>query len=179
MKGILLALPSFLLFVITAIFALRRYRGKKYFHIFSAELPFVCLSYACFFYYLPKNLFFLPPYALEPSLFIDFCNGFLLLALLIHIFWDAMYATLLTGFSSGLIVHLFLQKQQGLSVKELCELSGSHRGIDDVFAWRLPNLLQDGYLSSEGDRFYLTKKGRSLAKFSLLLKKLFTMDVGG
>ena len=179
MKGTLLALLSFFLFAIASLFFLRSYRGKKYFYIFLAESPFVCLSYACLFYYLPENLFFLPPGLSEPCRLVDFCNGFLILLLLIHIFWDALYGMILTGFSTELIVQLFLQKERGLSVKELSEAFGEAQEMDVVLAWRLPNLLRNGYLSPEGDRFYLTKKGRSLAIFAAFLKRLFTMDVEG
>jgi len=178
-KGILLSLISFFLLIVVSFFSIRAYRGKKYFYVFLTVLPFACLFYLLLFYSLPDNLYFLPQILVEPSRLVDFGNGLFILLLLFHIFWDTAYATVLTGFSSELMVRLFREKQRGLSIEELMKEFGAEREMDEILEWRIPNLLNSGYVTAEGSRFRLLKKGRWIAALGLFLKKLFRMDVEG
>ena len=179
MKGILLALISFSFFVAVSFFSLRAYRGKKYFHVFLAEFPLVVFLYFFLFHFLPNDLYFLPERFLEPSPLADAGNGFFIVVLLFHIFWDATYAAILTGFASELLVRLFRQKVRGLSLEELIEGFGGKKEIDHVLAWRLPNLVGGKYIQAEGNHFRLLPKGRRVATFALFLKRLFNMEEGG
>jgi len=178
-KGILLSLISFSFLCAASFFSIRVYRGKKYFHIFLAVLPFACLFYALLFCFLPPNLYFLPRDLLEPSRLVDFGNGLLVLLLLFHIMWNAVYAMILTGFSSELTVRLFRHRKQGLSIEELMKEFGGDQEIDNILSWRFPNLLNGKYISAEGNHFYLLPRGRCMAKIGFFLKKLFKMDVEG
>ncbi len=179
MKGTLLSLISFILLVVLSCLSLRVYRGKKYFYIFLIEFLFACLFYSLLFCYLPEDLHFLPPWLREPSRSVDFGNGLLILLLLFHMMWDAAYAFILTGFTSELFVRLFQKNRQGLSLEELVKGFGGDEEIDEILAWRLPNLLNCKYISAEGNQFRLLNRGRRVARFGLFLKKVFNMDVEG
>lgn len=179
MKGICLSLLSFFLFVVASIFLVRAYRGRKFFHLFLAEFPFVFLFYLFLFRFLPQDLGVLPDFLVEPSPAVDFWNGVFLLVLLFHIFWDAAYATVFTGFSSELTVQLFHKGDQGLSVDEALLAFGDDRELDRILAWRMPNLLKGGCLAKEGERYRLLPKGRMAGRLGLFLKRLFCMDLEG
>ncbi len=179
MKGICLSLISFFLFVVVSIFLVKVYRGRKFFHLFLAEFPFVFLFYLFLFRSVPGNLTLLPNFLVEPSPSVDFWNGVLLLSLLFHIFWDAIYAIVFTGFSSELTVQLFRKGNQGFSVEEALKAFGDDRELDHILTWRMPNLLKGGYLAAEGNRYRLLPKGRMAGRLGLFLKKLFCMDLEG
>lgn len=179
MKGILLSFVCLVVFFIFSVFALRAYRGIKYYLVFLMEVPFVAFLYLFLFTSLPENLYFLPSFLLEPSRIADFLNGFLILVLLFHLAWDMAYAMILTGFSSEVAVKLFRGRKGGLSVEALMKEFGADREMDDILTWRIPNLLKSGFLRKEGDAFCLTRKGKRIAAFALFLKRLFKMDVEG
>ena len=179
MKGILLALFSFLVLLAAAILSVRSYRGRKYFYFFLAEFPFACLFFLLLHRVLPDNLGCLPPTWLEPSPLVDIGNGFLILLLLFHMMWDAAYAFVLTGFTSELFVRMRQGNQGGFSVEALVRAFGGDREVDDILEWRIPNLLNSRYVSAEGDHFRLTQRGKWIARFAFFLKRLFNMDVEG
>lgn len=179
MKGLLLSLVVFFLLIVASFFSIRAYRGKKYFRVFLVEFPIAVFLYFFLFRVLPPDLTFLPPSLREPSAVVDGFAGFLLLCLLFHIFWDACYAAILTGFASELLARLYRHRVRGLSKEEFMEGFGLHEKIDHVLAWRLPNLLNGRYIQAEGDHFRLLPKGKRIAQSAIFLKRLFNMEEGG
>lgn len=172
MKGLLLAVLSFVILVGVSMSLLRLYRGKKYFKVFLIAFAFAVGMYSYLHWVFSHDLGFLPQSFLEPHATLDFVNGLLVLALFFHSFWDVVYTTALTGFSGHLTV--LLACKGGLSRKEILSIYGANDEIDRVLAWRLPNLLQGGYLEAQGSGFHLRPKGWAVARLTRLLKRMLT-----
>ena len=172
MRGVVLASVSFLALVGLCAGGLRFYSGRKYFKIFLVAFAVAAAVYALLYRALPDDLGVLPVGWLEPNGTVDFLNGILILVLLFHSFWDAVYTTALTGFSGNLIV--LLHRHGGLSRDQLLEIYGAREEIDRVLAWRLPNLLEGGYLRAEGAGYRLRPKGWLIGRVTRWLKLLLT-----
>lgn len=179
MKGILLSLFVFILFILSSIIYLKAYRGKKYYRVFLAEAPFMFLLYLFLFRSLPDHLYFLAEPWVEPSALVDFWNGTFILGVLFFLFWDTMYAAFLTGFASEVLVRLFYERTHGLSLEALVGGFGGKEKIDHILSWRLPSLLKNRYIVADGEHYRLTSRGRAVARFALFLKQIFHLEEGG
>src|SRR3989344_1501965 len=122
MKGILLAFISFIFLVITSMIAIRFYPEKKYFKPLLIVFAFFAIIYASLFHRLPHDLGFISPAWQIADSKIDFINGFIILFLLFHSFWDVMYASFLTGFSTELLMRFLKEQKQGLTLDKLVEM---------------------------------------------------------
>lgn len=171
MTGLLLAFLSFFLLILLAVLFLRRYRGRKYFFpLLGAFLLSACFYSAAFFSF-PE----------EPDIAprLNFLNGLLILALLFHGFWDTLYTSFITGFSSGLLVRLLNRGAAGMSEEELLEIYGGKTEASHLLTHRLDNLTVGGYLRREGDSFKLLPKGRFFALLTRAVQKTLNMGAGG
>lgn len=178
MKGLILALLWFVLFLAAAVFLLRLRRRIKPFKVFLALFGATIPPYVYFYHVTPPDLCFLPKGLIEPCAMADFLYGLGVYALLFHNFWDFIYAGPM-GFSAGLMVELEHSGGLGLSTDTIIACFESEGGGDKIFGRRMPNLLRGGYIVMNGDRVRLTRKGRGIAAVTLFLKKLICAGEGG
>ena len=171
MKGLILSSFSFLFLIGLSLILLRIYQGKKYFKMFLMAFVLTCVFYGGAYKILPDNLGFLTEPFLEPHGRVDFWVGALILLLVFHIFWDTAYGAVLTGFSSYLMTLLFQRK--GLSIDEILEIYDSKQYSEQIFLWRINNLLRGGYLIQEGESFRLQPKGKIVARIVFFLNILY------
>lgn len=172
MKGVLLAAGAFFFLVALSVPLLRLHQGRKYYRVFWVAFGVAVGLYGIFFRVLPADLGFLPAGWLEAEGALDFLNGLLILTLLFVAFWDAVYTTVLTGFSANLMA--LLAEGEGLSREEILRIYGAEEGVDRVLAWRLPRLLEGRYLEAEGAGFRLLPKGRWVGTAARWLKRALT-----
>lgn len=177
MKSLLLAGFSFVFLITLTIVLLRGYRGKKYLHVFLAAFIISILIYALAYLFTPANLGFLPASVLDETAAVGFANGLFILALLFHCFADVSYTTVLTGFSTNLIVHI--ARKGRLTVEDLEHIYGLTSGHDPVTEWRINHLVSGRYVAPEGERYRLLPKGRRVAAAANFLQKLFHTREGG
>lgn len=177
MKSLLLVVFSFFILLFLSIVCLRRYKGKKYLHVFFLAYAVTLVVYIIFYHVLPADLGFLPPAFLDDSPQIGFWNGLLIFSLVFHIFADVSYTTVLTGFSTNLIVHI--AKKGRLSAKQVQDIYGVTNLYDPVTDWRLDNLIQGKYITAVPDGYCLLFKGKMVALATLFLQKLFNTGEGG
>ena len=162
MKGILLSLVSFLFLFSISLILLRFYRGKKYFKVLLLAYVLAILFYSLLWKSTGGD-----------HGRIDFWNGFILLALIFHSFWDFCYTTAFTGFSTNLLV--LLSKEKSLSLKEILKIYGEE-GEQGILSWRLPNLIRGNYLTEREGRLFLRPKGKILALLTLFLKRALALQ---
>ena len=175
MKGLLVALVSMGVLVIFSMILLRVYRGKKYYRMFLLAFIGALGFYSFCFHQLAPDLGFLPPAWVLSDERADFWNGVLILSLVFHLYWNTVYAIVLTGFSSNLMIHL--TRPSGQSLGEVLEIYGANLPLDGVLAWRIENLIRSQCLTREAESFRLLSKGRRMARIGQFLKKLY--GVGG
>ncbi len=172
MKGIVLAAISFLFLIAISMGLLRLYRGQKYYRVLLVAFLLAAGLYVWLHRFLPADLGCLPSGWLEPQSALDGINGFLILGLLFHGYWDAIYTTVLTGFSSNLMI--LLSRHGKLSQADLKAFYGGADPVDYVVSWRLENLVREGYISQSADGYQLLPKGRVVGVLTRHLKWLLT-----
>jgi hypothetical protein len=178
MKGLVLALLWFVIFLAATVILLRVGPGRKPFRMFlaafAATLPLYALSHFC----TPPDLYVLPDRMREGCAAVDFAYGLGVYALLVHNFWDFVYAGPM-GFSAGLMVDLECAGETGRTTDDLIAYFNAGEGTDRIFGRRIPNLIAGGYLLEEGGALTLTNKGRLIAAMTRILKKLICAGEGG
>lgn len=179
MKGLTLCAASFLGLALAVLVLLRFYRGKDYFKICLAGYLFALVSYSAGFILLPADLGFLPGRFLESLKPVDFFNGAFILTLLFQTFWNVSYAAFFTGFSANLMVTLFDAGEKGLSSSDYLRVYGIDSPLDRVMAWRVPSLVEGGYIAAETGGYRLLRKGKIVAAISSCLKKILDIRGGG
>lgn len=172
MKGVAVAGIAFLVLAVLSAALLRRYRGQRHFRPLLLAFALAVAAYAALHAALPADLGVLPARWLEPSTSLDFLNGLLVLALLFHSFWDAVYTSALTGLSANVIV--LMRREGGLSGAQVCRWYGAGEPLDRILAWRLPRLVAGGYVEPVGDGFRLRPKGRLVGQVTRALKRALT-----
>lgn len=177
MKGIFLSIVFFLFDVLLTVWMLRRYRGKKYLRVFLLAFAITVTVYSAAYALLPEDIGFLPSQWLEWNTAVDFWNGILLLALLFHCFADVAYTTVLTGFSTNLLVHV--AKRGPLTARDIEEIYGVTGGRDPVTDWRMEHLVQGKYVLADKDGYRMLPKGGAVASLARFLQKLFNVGEGG
>ncbi|MDP8247436.1 MAG: hypothetical protein P9M00_04815 [Candidatus Tritonobacter lacicola] len=178
MKGLILTLIWFVIFLTVTIVILRLRRRKKPFKFFMAvfigTLPLFIFSYLM----TPTDLYFLPSSFVEPCAIVDFLYGLVVYVLLFHNFWDFVYAGPM-GFSAGLLVELERVGGRGGSTEELIAYFRRDGQVDKIFGRRIPNLLHGGYIAMDNEVVRLTRKGRVMANLTCFLKRLVCAGEGG
>lgn len=172
MKGILLSFIAFGFLILVSVFAVRFYRGKKYFKPLIGVFILSAIFYTLLFYLLPENP------GLNP--YLNFCNGFLILFLLFHSYWDAIYTSFFTGFSSKILIQFLRKGDAGLSLEEIFKMYREPQGSNPVIDLRLQNLVQGNYLTRSGDgQYQLLPKGNFFASLARTCQRVFQMGEGG
>ena len=178
MKSLLLAGSSFALLVLLTITLLRAYRGKKYLHVFLASFVLSAFVYALAYFFTPMDLGLLPVSMIEENPSVGFANGLFVLILLFHCFADVSYTTVLTGFSTNLIVHI--ARRGRITAQDLERIYGLATGQDPVTEWRIHHLVNGRYVArEEGGKYRLLPKGRRVALIAVFLQRLFNTREGG
>ncbi len=166
MKGLVLSLGFFIFLVFLTVFMLRRYRGKKYLRVFLLAFAITLGIYTLVYNFSPG-----------PGAAVDFWNGILFLFLLFHCFADVSYTTVLTGFSTNLLVHI--AKRGPLSTRDMEDIYGLTQGRDPVTDWRMDHLVRGKYVLSSRDGYQMLPKGSSVARLAEFLQRLFNTGDGG
>lgn len=180
MKGILTGFAAFLFLMAVSVVAVRRYSGKKYFRPLVGVFLLAVVFYAVLFLLLPRDPGFLPSSWRVGNPAVDFANGLLLLSLLFHSYWDTVYTSFFTGFSTKILMQLAKAGNAGLSLEALMRLYSEMPGKNPVLSVRLQNLVQGRYLAPLGQgRFRLLPKGHFFAVVSRFFQRIFHMGEGG
>jgi hypothetical protein len=130
--------------------------------------------------FTPRTLVILPNDWLSTYPGVDLVYGSVVLLLNVHSYMDFFFG-FNGGFSTSIMVKLLGASSSGLDIDEI---SASYRlsdGADKLLAWRLPRLVETGYLSIDPvtRRCTLTGKGRFVARIGLLCKRLLGLGKGG
>jgi|GEM_PF-751345 len=181
MKGILLSLATFGAFIPCAMLASRALRVDRHARLFFGVILALSPVYALAYALLPPDLWFLPDSLLAGRPVIEAVLGYVLLLLNFHSFLNVFYG-MNGGFSTCILSEIQKAGPQGLSTNSLVQLFQTPDGKDKIYAWRVPRLVETGYLlrDSQRDVYRLTAKGSFVARMTCCLQRLFaTGERGG
>ncbi|OGQ44893.1 MAG: hypothetical protein A3H42_06315 [Deltaproteobacteria bacterium RIFCSPLOWO2_02_FULL_46_8] len=180
MKGIFLSFGAFCFLIPVSIVAVRSYAGKKYFRPLIGAFVIAAFFYAFLFYCLPSDLGFLTKGWMVADQRLDFINGFLLLFLLFHSYWDAVYTSFFTGFSTKILIQMLRKEGHSLNVEELIKMYQGSQSGNPVIDGRLQNLVRGSYLAPGiSGEYQLLPKGNFFAVFTRTFQKILHIGEGG
>jgi len=181
MKGILLSLATLGMFIPSAMLASRVLRVDRHARLFFVLILALCPVYALAYRFLPPDLWCLPDTLVTRWPTLDALSGLIILLLNFHSFLNAFYG-MNGGFSTCLLFEIRKSGPRGLSADSIVKLFQTPDGTDKIFAWRVPRLVETGYLLLDSQRglYQLTAKSRWVACLTCHLQRIFaTGEKGG
>lgn len=201
MKGLILSLLVFVLYVGSTAVAAHMLRPRGYLRLFAlASLP--CgVAYIILYTVTPQDLYFLPPTWTCSDQYFDMAYGFAVFLLNCHNFVDYFFATC-SGFSVSMLVAILDAGGKPITTADLSAKfkleseTGSRRvapGVgpvdmpmaphesDRIYAWRVPFLVKRGWIQKDpkSERYSLTNTGRIIALIVHGLKRSMNLGEGG
>lgn len=180
MKGLLLSLIIFGLYVITTAIASHCIKPRRHSSFFLGFIIPAILSFSLSYYFTPANLVWLSPSWEAHYPWIDVTLGFVILLLNINSYFTWFFG-FNGGFSTSLMLLLLRYKPQGATAHELIKHYYTSSGYDKVQGWRVPYLQAEGYLKIDPKTNFcsLTKKGTLIANLAKTAKKVLNLGTGG
>ena len=179
MKGLFVSIIIFVGYVLSCVLLSHVLRPKRHSMLFFpaalAWSPIYFLAYA----FTPPDLGFLPASWLTPLRALDAGYGYVIFLLNAHSFIDYFFG-FNGGFSTSLMLEIFRAGDHGLSTGELIGRYTHESGVDKIYGWRLPRLAETGYVAiDDAGVCRLTPKGRTIARFTWMLKRFLNLGAGG
>jgi hypothetical protein len=180
MKGLIISFLVFLFYIVSTALLSHLLKLERHSKLFINVAIVAILFYAGLFLKTPSNLWFLSLEWQATYTIVDFFLGTLILVLNIHSYIDCFFG-FNGGFSTSLVLLLYHAGFKGMSQKEILGFYHLSDGTDKIYGWRLPSLLQSGYLFIDKENCVcnLSSKGRMIAKLSIILKKILNLGKGG
>jgi hypothetical protein len=200
-KGLILSLLVFLLYVVSTAVAAHVSRPRGHLRVFLlASLP--CgVGYFILYAVTPRDLCFLPPAWTGSDQCFDMAYGFAVLLLNCHSFVDCFFATC-GGFSVSLLVAILNAGDKPISTADLSakfrlkseaesrrtapgagpvDTPAAPQESNRIYAWRLPYLVKRGWIRKDPrtDHYLLTHTGRIIARIVHGLKRSMNLGEGG
>ncbi len=180
MKGLILSLALFAAHVAATAILCHFLRPARHSKLFGPAIAFFTALYWVLYGLTPPGLGFLPPAWQGAPAWLDALAGCVVL-LLNHFSYLDWFFGFNGGFSMSLLLELHRAGDRGLDDTRLVERYALGGGGDKIIGWRLPRLLETGYLASDGngDAVRLTPKGRLVARLTMLAKRVLSLGAGG
>lgn len=180
MKGLILSLALFAVYVMTTAILSHILRPRRYSKLFSPTIVLFCLLYGLVYWLTPGNLSFLPPGWMAAPPWLDALAGLIVLMLNYFSYIDWFFG-FNGGFSASLLLELLRQGDRGESTDALIQRYIRADGTDKIYGWRVPRLEETGYLVQDRRTglYQLTPKGRIVAWLTLRSKRLLNLGAGG
>lgn len=180
MKGLVVSLAIFLLYVIVTAILSHVLRPQRHAPLFFPAVlvfsPFYFILYAL----TPPDCYFLPVTWLSHTVWLDVTVGYGVFLLNCHSYIDFFYG-FNCGFSASLMLEMLRTGDPGLNTDHFIRRFHCADGTDKIFGWRLPGLEASGYIRQDGQtgRYQLTRKGLAIARLAWFLKRVLNLGAGG
>lgn len=179
MKGLLLSLLLFLLYIISSVILSHLLKPQRHSKLF---IPLTAIAIICFlfaYHFSSVSLGFLPTTWQATYPWLDIALGIVILLFNIHSYIDWFFG-FNGGFSTSLMMLLLKNKGAGATYQDLLANYRTPTGDDKIHGWRLPRLEETGYLHIDSNSdCLLTKKGKLVARIASVAKKIFSLGLGG
>ena len=201
MKGLVLSLLAFVLYVGSTAVAAHRLRPRGHLRVFLLAFLPCGVGYFILYTVTPGDLCFLPPTWTGSDQFFDMAYGFAVLLLNCHSFVDYFFATS-GGFSVSLLVAILDAGDRPIATADLsakfkleseaessrmapgvgpADMPAVPQELNRIYAWRLPYLVKRGWIRKDPQSEYysLTNTGRIIARIVHGLKRSMNLGEGG
>lgn len=168
MNGLLLSLAAFGVLVALSVVAIRFSSVKKYFKPLIGSFLVSTLLYSVMYWFVWPRVSA-----------VEYWNGMLILFLLFHSYWDTIYTSFLTGFSSGMLIRILRYGDRGVTIEDLILKYGCTQKASPVVTARLDNLLSGRYIQKGERGYFLLPKGKFFAVLTKTIQKSLNMGAGG
>ncbi len=157
-------------------------RIERHSKLFWGAFAFWSPVYWIAYWVSPPDLCFLPRAWLAHPTWLDFTYGYVVFALNCHGLLDFFF-TVNGGFSTCLLAEIYKAGPRGLSTADMIDMFVDTKDGDKIYAWRLPRLVETGYLRMDQDcesvSYCLTKKGQFAAHCAQACKRVLNLGRGG
>jgi hypothetical protein len=200
-KGLILSLVVFVLYVGSTAVAAHVLRPRGYLRLFLLAFLPCGVGYFTLYTVTPRDLYFLPPTWTGSDRSFDMAYGFAVLLLNCHNFVDYFFATC-SGFSVSLLVAILDAGDRPITTVDLSakfklesetesrrmapgvgpvDMPAAPQESNRIYAWRLPYLVKRGWIRKDPqtDHYSLTDTGRIIARIVQGLKRSMNLGGGG
>ncbi len=180
MKGIVVSLAIFMLYVIVTAVLSHVLRPRRHAALFFPAVLAFSPFYFILYMVTPPNCFFMPDAWLCHGRWLDLTVGYFVFLLNCHSYIDFFYG-FNGGFSASLLLEMLRTGDRGLATAHFIRRFHCFDGTDKIFGWRLPSLEASSYIRQDGQSgmYQLTRKGLVVARLTLFLKRLLNLGAGG
>jgi hypothetical protein len=180
MKGLILSLLVFVLYVISTAIVSHLVRFERHSRLFLPAIAIWIPIYFAAYFLTPATLGFLSTPWMATHRMLDAIFGCAVLLLNIHSYIDFFFG-FNGGFSTSIMLLLFRSGVEGATTEELIGAYRCPDGTDKIHGWRLPRLIETGWirLDPATGGCNLTSKGLAVARLSGWLKGLLCLGKGG
>ena len=180
MKGLIVSVVMFALFVVVSAATSHILRLKRHLHMF-ALVALVCgVGYFILYNFTPPDFYFLPRSWMCSISWFDQLYGLIVFLLNCHSFVDWFFASC-TGFSVSMLMAILEGDGQSITTAGMVAKFKSGTETDRIYGWRIPYLEAKGHIRKDPKTgFYtLTAKGRVVASAACLAKWMMNLGEGG
>ena len=180
MKGLILSLLVFVLYVGSTAVAAHVLRPKGHLRLFVlASVPWG-VGYFVLYAILPRDVYFLPQVWMSSSWRIDMVYGFVVFLLNCHTFVDCFFGGC-GGFSVSLLIAILRTSGRTATREALVAKFKLNDHTDRIYSWRVPRMEEQDWVRrhAQDGRYALTSKGRIVAGITWGLKRLMNLGEGG
>ena len=178
MKGFILSLVIFAVYAVTCMTLSHCFKPKRHSSLFFPVMLVFTPIYIIAFITTPPSLYVLPEHWQVSPAWMDLTYGLVVFVLNCHSFADMFF-----GFNGGFTTSLFyelLRSKKPLTTDDIIKAYQTDTGEDKIYAWRIPYLVDKGYLTMESGKTYtLTPKGHVIAKLTIFFKRVMNLGEGG
>jgi len=180
MKGLLLSLVVFVLYVISTAVVSHIGRFERHSRLFLPAIAIWTPVYFALYALTSPSLGFLSEPWMATHRLADAIYGYGVLLLNVHSYIDWFFG-FNGGFSTSVMLKLLRAGKHGLASHEVLAHYRLPDGTDKIFGWRVPRLVETGYLQLDGatGRYTLTKKGLLAARIGYACKRFLNLGKGG
>jgi hypothetical protein len=179
-KGLLVSLLTFALFVVAAAVTSHILRLKRHLHMFALVALACGGVYFILYHITPQNCYILPRDWMASSSWFDQLYGLIVLLLNCHSFVDCFFASC-GGFSVSMLMAILKTDGRSITTPEMVAKFKTNTGTDRIYGWRIPYLEAKGHIYRDPgtQSCKLTTKGRVIASLAFFAKRLMNLGEGG
>lgn len=180
MKGLIVSLVMFVLFVVVSAVTAHILRLQRHLHMFAAVATVCGVGYFILYSTTPPDLYFLPQSWMCSISWLDQLYGLVVFFLNCHSFVDSFYAGC-TGFSVSMLMAILQSEGKSTTTAAMVAQFKSGTDTDRIYGWRIPYLEAKGHIRKDLDTqcYKLTGKGRVIATLAFVAKRLLNLGEGG
>jgi hypothetical protein len=180
MKGLIISLLTFVLYIIITALLAHTFKPRHIGKLFFPSVVWWSPIYFVLYYLTPSNVYFLPESWLTSMTWLDVSYGYVVYLLNCHSYIDFFFG-FNGGFSMSLMFEIFRAPGQRLKKEILVKKYYTDEGLDKIYSWRLPHLLNANciVMNDRGDCCKLTDRGRRIAIITKGLKRFLNLSEGG